>query len=149
MFFSRTRCETMDKMMKGIFGGDKKKIPKEGGHMLGGSSPSIQTVEITFSSKSLGMTLTKQQDGGVAVTGVAGNSESRRAGVRNGFKVVQFEGNPVTSYEELMSYIKGFGRPCRITFEVPLGVVKPQSNQPLTPAEQESRRKQVVGKVGT
>jgi predicted metalloprotease with PDZ domain len=137
----------MENMMKGLFGSDKNKIPKSGGHTLGGADSEAaakKSVEITFASQSLGLTLTKQKEGGgVVVTGVAGNSESRRAGVRKGFKVVGFEGGPVTSYEDLMSSIKGFGRPCRINFEIPPGAAVPQINRPLTPAEQEARRKQV------
>lgn len=125
----------MNSLLKNLFGGKKKSKCLEGGHILGGSqiahkqNSSIlmptQQKDITFSGKSLGMVLEKQVNQSAAVKSVLCNSEADRAGVKPGYRILAFDGQPSPSYELTLELLTRSSRPCRITFECPALEVQP------------------------
>lgn len=139
----------MNSLLKNLFGGKKKS--KSVGHVLGGSQsvhkqsssnmPSQQK-DITFSGKSLGMVLEKQMNGSAAVKSVLCNSEADRAGVKPGYRILAFDGQPSLSYEVTLDSLTLSGRPCRITFECPALEVQPPvvANRSLNQSELDERR---------
>ena len=109
----------MEQFSKALFGPSK---PKDAGHRLGGAQ---RRFDVTFKGASLGLTLGKDEATGRAlVSKVPSTGEAASAGVKAGDAVVALcpgdmrgEGDFEGSFEELVSLVRGIGRPVRITFE--------------------------------
>mmetsp|Transcript_37940 Transcript_37940/g.38629 ORF Transcript_37940/g.38629 Transcript_37940/m.38629 type:complete len:313 (+) Transcript_37940:61-999(+) len=103
--------------VKKTFGIDKKEST---GRTLSSipttSAPKDNEYDVTFTSQSLGITIT-EQDGKPMVEKVLTGSSANRSGVGMGDLIVSIEGNPVSSFEDFSAVIKGLEfRPLVIRF---------------------------------
>eukprot|EP00752_Nemacystus_decipiens_P006836 g6138.t1 len=76
---------------------------------------------VVFPEGGMGLTLTKELDGGCSVTKVVPGGVAHSRGVALGHRVCAVNGQPSGTYEQTMAIISGSSRPISITFVLPNG----------------------------
>eukprot|EP00903_Cladosiphon_okamuranus_P011927 g11203.t1 len=74
---------------------------------------------VIFPEGGMGLTLTKELDGGCSVTKIVHGGVAHSRGVALGQRVCAVNGQPSGSYEQTMAIISGSSRPISITFVMP------------------------------
>lgn len=104
------------KISQGIDNLKNKNKEKDGGggQRLGSAS---ETYDVGFSEDKLRITLNRGPQDRPVIGGVERGGEADRGGVRPGHVIVAVEGNPVSSFDDVMAILGALGRPITITFK--------------------------------